>query len=607
MHHIIFEQNTKYKVAILIKPSAFIKDELLKNYVSKVSILNKDIIAFTLKYNENNKAPATMAKEYLSYLLKSLDKLGTEVLFTCNSDYFKYLTGLRKVTGSLGYVKNCKIEGYEHMKVILCPNYQAMFYNPRTEGDINLALKTLDTQVTGFHVDIGNNIIHSASYPKTYDEIKQALDRLHQYDELSCDIETLSLKFYKTSISTIAFAPDKHNGTCFLVDYKENKTLVDPTIPNNYHYGEYFDNPKVRKLLLDFFISYKGKLVYHNGSFDMKIIINSLFMKDLLDIEGMLYGIKTLTKNFDDTKLITYLATNSTAGNKLSLKYQAHEFAGDYGQEDDEIENIRLIPIDELKEYNLKDCLATNFVKEKHWDTLINDNQLNIYKTIFKPSVKTILQMELTGAPIDMDKVYEVKKELEDIQEDALSHILPSDHVIATKAKLESDFLSKDFNDRKARAKFPENIKPKKIEDINIPFNINSTKQLSELLYGTLDLPILDTTEKGLPSTGAKTLKKLVNHVVEPDIKDLINHIITYAQSVKITSTFIKAFIENSVLKPDGVYYLHGNYNLGGTVSGRLSSSQPNMQNIPSGSKYAKLIKKCFIAPPGWLLAGADF
>ena len=76
-----------------------------------------------------------------------------------------------------------------------------------------------------------------------------------------------------------------------------------------------------------------------------------------------------------------------------------------------------------------------------------------------------------------------------------------------------------------------------------------------------------------------------------------------------ILNTFIKAFQNNSVKKADGVDYLHGNFNLGGTVSGRLSSSSPNLQNIPSNPKkpYAKLIKKCFISPPGWLFAGVDF
>ena len=75
----------------------------------------------------------------------------------------------------------------------------------------------------------------------------------------------------------------------------------------------------------------------------------------------------------------------------------------------------------------------------------------------------------------------------------------------------------------------------------------------------------------------------------------------------KILDTFIPIF-ENKTIKKNNGVYLHGNFNLGGTVSGRLSSNSPNMQNLPStGSIYAKPIKNCFVAPDGWLLVSADF
>jgi len=87
----------------------------------------------------------------------------------------------------------------------------------------------------------------------------------------------------------------------------------------------------------------------------------------------------------------------------------------------------------------------------------------------------------------------------------------------------------------------------------------------------------------------------------------VLQALINIAKVSIILNTFIKPFQERAVKKDNGYIYLHGNFNLGGTVSGRLSSSKPNMQNIPSSSKYAKLIKKCFVAPPGWIMVGADF
>jgi DNA polymerase-1 len=75
----------------------------------------------------------------------------------------------------------------------------------------------------------------------------------------------------------------------------------------------------------------------------------------------------------------------------------------------------------------------------------------------------------------------------------------------------------------------------------------------------------------------------------------------------KILDSFIPAFKNKTIDKKDGRTYLHGSFNLGGTVSGRLSSSKPNIQQIPStGSIYAKPIKKCFQASEGWILVGAD-
>lgn len=88
----------------------------------------------------------------------------------------------------------------------------------------------------------------------------------------------------------------------------------------------------------------------------------------------------------------------------------------------------------------------------------------------------------------------------------------------------------------------------------------------------------------------------------------ILQALIDLADISKITNTFLKAFMENSHYSVGlGTYILFGNFNLGGTVSGRLSSSKPNLQNIPSNSKYAKAIKECFSAPDGWVFGGADF
>ena len=87
----------------------------------------------------------------------------------------------------------------------------------------------------------------------------------------------------------------------------------------------------------------------------------------------------------------------------------------------------------------------------------------------------------------------------------------------------------------------------------------------------------------------------------------ILKGLIAHGEVDILLSTFITAFRNNSFQDEHGVWYLFGNFNLGGTVSGRLSSSKPNLQNIPSTSKYAKVIKKCFKGFNGFLMAGADF
>jgi DNA polymerase-1 len=86
----------------------------------------------------------------------------------------------------------------------------------------------------------------------------------------------------------------------------------------------------------------------------------------------------------------------------------------------------------------------------------------------------------------------------------------------------------------------------------------------------------------------------------------VLEALVKHTTANKILTAFIPAF-EAAIDKGDDCVWLHGSFNLGGTKSGRLSSSNPNLQNIPAGSIYGKLIKSCFVAPKGWMFCGADF
>ncbi|MDR8433759.1 DNA polymerase I, partial [Acinetobacter baumannii] len=96
-----------------------------------------------------------------------------------------------------------------------------------------------------------------------------------------------------------------------------------------------------------------------------------------LDRRGMLHGLHTMYRSLDDTKVIAYLATNSTAGNVLGLKELAQPFAGNWAQS--EIHDIRKIHHSDLLRYNLVDCLSTFYVYERYLPAMIADKQEEIY------------------------------------------------------------------------------------------------------------------------------------------------------------------------------------------------------------------------------------
>lgn len=603
MRHILFQPAESHSVAVLVKSTAFKQQELQTNYVTPLNDLgvpSTEIIAFTLKYNDVGKAPAKFIKEYLDKLLPALDSLGVTYLYVTDSAYFKTLTKESKAEPHYGYVLPCKYAGYEHMKVVLGLNYQALIYNPDLQAKLTMSLNKLASSIAGCTDVLGANIIHSAHYPSDLHSIAAALQALHDYPSLTCDIEAFSLRFNEAGIGTVAFAWDKHNGIAFACDYKEIVCQADiDAAPDDSKYGHgYFrPYPLVRALLREFFLTYKGELTWHNSTYDLKPIIYNLFMKDLLDTEGLLQGLEVMTRSFQDTKIISYLATNSTAGNVLGLKPLAHEFAGNWAKE--EIKDIRKIPLPELLKYNLVDCLSTHYVREKYYPIMVKDNQEDLYYDLMLPSLKTIIQIELTGMSMSPEKVKEVKAELQTIEHKHLQVIRNSPIIKMF------DLLVQRRAMETANAKLK--VKQHPIEKFaDELFNPNSGPQLQRLLYEQMCLPVLDYTDTKQPATGADTIEKLINHTQNVAYKTILEALIGYGKVNKILTTFIPAF-ERAISKGDDVVWLHGSFNLGGTVSGRLSSSDPNLQNIPAGSIYAKLIKYCFVAPKGWLFCGADF
>ncbi len=558
MRHIIFEENNSYQTAILIKPSAFNKQELVKHYLSNLN--PQDVIAFTLKYNEIGKVPNAFMKEYLKSLLPALDSLQVKYLYVADSSYFKVLAGVTTADKHTGYAMPCKVKGYEHMTVVLGVNYQALVYNPEVKHKLDRTVDALISMINSNYVAPGNGIIHSASYPDSPESIAAGLNQLHQYTSLTCDIETFSLRLNEAGIGTIAFAWDEHNGIAFAVDYVSNSNNKAKD------YGLNVPNFAIRQLLLKFFTEYKGELTFHNASFDIRILIYNLWMKDGLDTNSLLTGLDIMCKNMHDTKIIAYLAINSTAGNTLNLKHLAHDFAGNWAVDD--IKDITKIPLPELLQYNLVDALSTYYVRNKYVPLMIKDDQEELYQTLMLDSLKLIIQLELTGMPMSRKRIQEVKAQLLAIEEVHLDVLNNSPLIAQLNVVIQTDAMNA------ANAKLKTKQHPlSKFKDLT--FNPDSPIQLQKLLYNLMGLPVIDLTETKQPAAGGKTIEKLRNHATDPEHIKLLEALIGYGSVTTILTTFIPSF-EKAISKDDSdVVWLHGSFNIGGTVSGRLSSSDP--------------------------------
>ncbi len=596
MRHIIFEEASNYPIALLLKASAFNKTAIKQNYMDTLQsegIIPSSVIAFDLQYNEHGKAPAGFIKEYLDSLLKALNSIGVSTVYVTDSAYFKVLTKKTKSEGSIGYVFPCAIKGYEHMSIILGVNYQALVFNPDLKSDLNLSLATLVSHTSGTYTPLGQNVLHSSYYPNTPEKIRKALESLHQYDRLYVDIEAFSLRFWEAGIASIAFAWDKHNGLAFLCDI-EAETLDDGY---QVSVGSRKDNPMVRALIKEFLTEYQGKIYWHFAGYDVKVLIYTLWMKDALDYAGLLEGLHLMYSKSHCTKLIAYLATNSTAGNRLDLKTLAHEHAGNWAVE--EISDVLSIPTHDLLRYNLIDGVSTGYVHEKYWPILVQDIQENFYHTMALPSQKVITQMELVGMPMSWEMIKKAETSLDDMVNTALHTIMQNHWIGQVTLDIQREAMEA------ANAKLKTKQHPlSKFADVT--FNPGSNKHMQKLLYTYMQLPVLDYTDTKQPAVGGETLEKLVNHCKAEEDMELLKAFVVYAKAQKILGTFISAF-KQGLVKTDGMIYLHGTFMFGGTVSGRLSSKEPNLQNQPANSSLAKHVKKCFMAPSGWLFGGADF
>ena len=492
-----------------------------------------------------------------------------KVVICANTDMFKTITKIQH-KGKDGIACDSPLG-----KTFIVPNWRAIIYDSNQETRLKFIMERVEEFLnTGISSILGSNVLQNIKYYLESDDYTSGFKELYNHDALTIDIETTSLHHYNGVILSIAFSWNIHDGIAMQVS----------------------DNPKIKELLKEFFLNYKGKKIFHNASFDTMFLIYHCFMKDLEDWNGMLEGLHCIFNNLEDTKIIAYLALNTCTTTSLSLKDLSHEYTGDYAQSD--IDDCSKIPMERLLPYNVTDTCATWYVYNKYKPVMLQDQQEEIYTTLLLPSLKTLVETQLVGFRLNPKKVEDLAANLYADQY-MLQDKLKKNKLISTfEEQLKKELVFEYNNEHKK--------KKKTVDDFNYwCFNFNSDLQVRKFLYNYLQLPVIDLTKSKQPSTSTETLEKLLHHTQDNDIKEALNAFFELSKVTKIITSFLDNFTNAPEI--NNLKGLYGNFNLCGTKSGRLSSSNPNLQQMPAtGSPYAKPVKKIFTSPNGYVFVGAD-
>ena len=269
--------------------------------------------------------------------------------------------------------------------------------------------------------------------------------------------------------------------------------------------------------------------------------------------------------SMEDTMLMSYVLDagknrhNMDTLSEIHLGHKTISFKDIVGTGKKEI-NFSEVEIDVAKNYAAEDADITFRLYKKFIKSLKHEKLINIYEIFEKPLIKILAYMEMEGVEVD------------------------------------SNFL------KKLSLKFDKKIKNLEKEVFKISkkeFNIASPKQLGEIIYNDLKISGLKKTKKGSFATSASVLEDLAfkGHKFPKLVLD-------WRQISKLKNTYSDALPEHINPKTSRV---HTSFLLAATTTGRLASSEPNLQNIPIKSEDGKDIRKAFTAKKGHLLISADY
>ena len=371
----------------------------------------------------------------------------------------------------------------------------------------------------------------------TESDLNRWVDKLNQAKLFALDTETDNLDYMAANLVGISFAFE--NGEAAYLPLQLDYLGAPKTLEKTTALAllkPILENPAIQK-------------VGQNFKYDLTI-----FARNGIDVQGVAF----------DTMLESYVLNSTGRHNMddLAKRYLGHQtitFEEIAGKGKNQL-TFNQIPLEKAAEYAAEDADVTMKLQQVLWEKLSKEPTLEkLFKEMELPLLGVLSRMERRGVLIDSDALFlqsnEIANRLSELEEQA--------YVLAGQ-----------------------------------PFNLASTKQLQEILFDKLGLPVIQKTPKGAPSTNEEVLEELAFSHELPKV--LVEH----RGLSKLKSTYTDKLPQ--MVNPQ-TGRVHTSYHQAVTATGRLSSSDPNLQNIPIRNEEGRRIRQAFIAREGFTVVAADY
>ena len=372
----------------------------------------------------------------------------------------------------------------------------------------------------------------------TKKEFEALLDRLSQAEVTAIDTETTSLNYMQAEIVGISVA------------IVSNEAYYIPLMHEYDGVPKQLDREYVLQKLKPWLEDKEAKKIGHNLKYDSHIFANHGIELNGTDFDSML-------ESYVLNSTATRHNLNAVAKRYLNLDTTSYEDVAGKGAKQIGFNQVSL---EDAIHYAAEDADVSFQLHQTLHPKLMEINSLaKLYTDIEAPLLKVLQTIERNGVLIDESMLQK-----------------QSDQFAITLKELESKAYSL----------------------AGAEFNLNSPKQLQEILYDKLSLPILKKTPKGQPSTAENVLQRLAEDF--PIVQTILN----YRTTAKLKTTYTDKL---PLMVNQDTGRVHTSYHQAVTATGRLSSSDPNLQNIPIRTVEGRRIRQAFIAPKGFQILAADY